>query len=264
VAASVSGGVVLQLHGEPAPQTYEFRVRATNLAGDSGASNVASTRPMPPLPAAPTGLTARSLLNSSGTPYVALSWNPSSTRNVYYWIYLRLGPTWQRLPYPIAGTSLNLWYLHEGMTYDFKVTATNLAGDSGSSNVATATVKLYKLTMLMALTQPTTSSWNNWYYAKTHGGAPYQDYNFNWSSDNCSGPPKDFEDSFRIACQRHDFGFRNYKAMALCARVRESLNYTFWVDMRRICGRFSGLKQFYCARWADVYYFGVSMGSLCY
>lgn len=118
--------------------TYDFRVRATNLAGDSSPSSTDSARPMPPVPAAPSGLTATGGANS-----VALSWHASSTPNVYYWVYYRdvtAGESYHHLPYPVNATSLDVQYLSHGDTYSFYVTATNLAGDSGRSNVVTVTL----------------------------------------------------------------------------------------------------------------------------
>jgi hypothetical protein len=53
--------------------TYDFRVRATNVAGDSDPSNVDSARPLLPFPQPPTNLTAtpgdgKVKLNRSASP----------------------------------------------------------------------------------------------------------------------------------------------------------------------------------------------------
>ncbi len=116
--------------------TYEFRLRSTNLAGDSAPSNVASARPMPPFPQPPSGLTA----TPSGDTAVRLTWQASPTPRVYYWVYYRLrgAASWTRLPYPVDGTSLTVAYLTPRQTYEFHVRATNLAGTSAVSNVASA------------------------------------------------------------------------------------------------------------------------------
>jgi hypothetical protein len=115
--------------------SYDFRVRATNVAGDSEPSNVASARPMPPLPQAPSGLTA-----TPGNAQVTLRWRASPTPRVWYWIeYRARGGFWVRLKYPVPGhTSFVAKYLTNGTTYEFRVRATNLAGDSTPSNVAAA------------------------------------------------------------------------------------------------------------------------------
>lgn len=115
--------------------TYEYYVTATNASGDSARSNIASARPMPPLPAAPTGLTA-----AAGDGKVTLRWS-GPTSGVYYWIEMRdvtAGENWHRLQYPTANTSFTAEYLVNGHTYSFRVRATNISGDSAPSNVASA------------------------------------------------------------------------------------------------------------------------------
>ncbi|MEV4131875.1 fibronectin type III domain-containing protein [Dactylosporangium sp. NPDC049742] len=115
--------------------TYEFRVRANNVSGDSPASNVASARPLPPLPAAPTGLTA-----AVGDGRITLRWTASSTPNVYYWVeYRPAGGVWQRLEYPLSTCcTFTVTYLTNGTYYEFRLRATNLAGDSAPSVAAGA------------------------------------------------------------------------------------------------------------------------------
>jgi fibronectin type III domain protein len=115
--------------------TYDFRVRATNASGDGAPSNVASARPMPPMPQPPTGLTA-----SPGDGRVSLRWTASPTPNVWYWIeYRASGGAWQRLPYPVSTCcTFNVTYLTNGTTYEFRLRSTNVAGDSAPSNVASA------------------------------------------------------------------------------------------------------------------------------
>ncbi|SCG75781.1 fibronectin type III domain-containing protein [Micromonospora rifamycinica] len=114
--------------------TYEFRVRATNLSGDSTASNVASARPMPPTPQAPTGLTA-----TAGDAKVTLRWTASPTANVSYWIESRAsGGNWTRLPVAVGCCAYTVNLLFNGTTYEFRVRATNLSGDSPASSVVSA------------------------------------------------------------------------------------------------------------------------------
>ncbi|MFG1767362.1 fibronectin type III domain-containing protein [Micromonospora parva] len=114
---------------------YEFRVRANNLSGDSAPSNVATAKPMPPMPQAPSGLTA-----TAGDGKVSLRWSASATPYVWYLVeYRPSGGSWRQLSYPVTTCctfTQNL--LTNGTTYDFRVRATNLTGDSAASNVASA------------------------------------------------------------------------------------------------------------------------------
>lgn len=116
--------------------TFEFRLRATNIAGDSSPSNVDSARPMPPPPKPPTNLRA-----VAGDSQVKLTWTASPTPNVMYNVYQRdatLNGWWEKLPYPTTKTSVTAKYLGNGHYYDFKVTAVNQADESGRSNIVTA------------------------------------------------------------------------------------------------------------------------------
>ncbi|MFD2764296.1 fibronectin type III domain-containing protein [Micromonospora eburnea] len=116
--------------------TYEFRVRATNVAGDSNPSNVDSARPMPPFPQPPSNLSA----TAAGDGKVKLTWSASPTSQVYYWIeYRKAGGSWIRMEYPVTTCcSFTAKYLTNGVTYEFRVRATNLAGTSAASNADSA------------------------------------------------------------------------------------------------------------------------------
>src|SRR5207249_3169267 len=110
--------------------TYKWRVRASNMTGDSAPSNVASARPMPPFPQPPTNLGA-----TPGDGQVTLRWTASPTSNVYYWVEIRSqGGSWQRLQYPLSTCcSFTVSLLWNGTTYEFRLRATNLSGDSKPS-----------------------------------------------------------------------------------------------------------------------------------
>jgi len=116
---------------------YEFKVTATNSSGDSGPSNVALARPLPPIPQPPTGLTA-----TPGNGQVVLRWTASTTAPVWYWIEYRVvGGAWKRISVPFTNCcTATLGYLTNFTTYQFRVFSNNLAGDSTtSSNIAPAT-----------------------------------------------------------------------------------------------------------------------------
>jgi fibronectin type 3 domain-containing protein len=113
---------------------YEFRVRANNLAGDSGASNVATARPMPPFPQPASGLSA-----TAGDGRVSLRWTASPTNGVSYLIDMRAkGGSWQKLPYPVGCCSFTVSLLNNGTTYEFRIRATNMTGTAAASNTASA------------------------------------------------------------------------------------------------------------------------------
>ena len=119
--------------------TYEFYVTAINSGGESTPSNTALATPMPPLPGAPTGLSATA--KNDGT--IALAWTAPSS-GLWYWVYYKdvsaKQTNYTRLADPVTtGTSFTLSYLTIGDTYDFYVTAINLAGEGPASNVAQAT-----------------------------------------------------------------------------------------------------------------------------
>lgn len=114
--------------------TYEFKVTAVNGIGQSAASNVASARPLPPLPTRPATLSA-----TAKDGAVALTWSASTPSSVYYIVQYRpSGGSWTQLPLPVTATSMTAGYLANGTTYEFRVKATNTAGDSPWSPSASA------------------------------------------------------------------------------------------------------------------------------
>ncbi|WP_155372813.1 phospholipase A2 [Catellatospora vulcania] len=112
---------------------YEWKITASNAAGDSAASNIVSGKPMPPLPQPPSGLTA-----TTGDGRVTLQWTASPSPNVQYWVYQRdvtVGQSWQKLPLPVISCcTFNGGLLTNGHTYEWKLAANNMSGDSGFSN----------------------------------------------------------------------------------------------------------------------------------
>lgn len=117
--------------------TFEYRVSAVNVHGEGGWSNAARARPLPPLPGAPTGLTAQ-----AGDGHVLLRWNAPGP-NLWYYVYYRDATANQdgfsRTAYPItSGTSFDMIWLANAHTYEFFVTAINVAGEGPRSGIVSA------------------------------------------------------------------------------------------------------------------------------
>lgn len=80
-------------------------------------------------------------------------------------------------------------------------------------------------------------------------------YNFNWSSDGCSGPKQVrpiYRALFNKPCQQHDFGYRNYGGHPGGMQLQPTESARAWIDgrfideMDRLCDRnFSGVLQTY-------------------
>ncbi|MCJ1471238.1 hypothetical protein MMC07_009886, partial [Pseudocyphellaria aurata] len=81
---------------------------------------------------------------------------------------------------------------------------------------------------------------------------PYLD----WNSDGCTdAPDKPLGYNFLPSCQRHDFGYRNYKAQARFTEPnRKLIDDNFLKDLDNECGKYSALKAAECRGLADIYY----------
>ncbi|MGO8671962.1 MAG: choice-of-anchor tandem repeat GloVer-containing protein, partial [Capsulimonadaceae bacterium] len=115
--------------------TYFYKVAAVNASQTSVQSGEASATPEPPIPAAPTGLTA-----TTGDTQVSLSWTASSGATSYN-IYRATTSGGEGST--AIGTALATTYtdtgLTNGVTCYYKVAAVNGGGISGQSGEAFAT-----------------------------------------------------------------------------------------------------------------------------
>ncbi|MCW2883110.1 MAG: putative secretory phospholipase [Sphaerisporangium sp.] len=83
-----------------------------------------------------------------------------------------------------------------------------------------------------------------------------------WSSDGCSWAPDKPEGfNFLPSCQRHDFGYRNYKRQnRFNENNRGQIDNNFKDDMYDVCRQYSGTQSYkgvLCRRTADTYYAAV-------
>ena len=117
---------------------YSYRVSATDSAGTSSASNVATAATPATIPAVPSGLA----LTVQSASRINLAWSDNSFNETGFVIARQVGGsgTWVTLTTVGAGvTSYADSALAESTQYSYRVSATDSAGTSSASNVATAT-----------------------------------------------------------------------------------------------------------------------------
>lgn len=134
-------------------------------------------------------------------------------------------------------------------------------GLAGPARAATAADKLAVLT---SFTQTSASSYNAWNNARLHQ-ADWAAYGFDWGTDFCSASPdRPLGFDFTLSCHRHDFGYRNYKAVGAFTDTNKSLvDSAFYADLKRKCASYSAAVRPACLSLAWTYYQAVSIfGSL--
>lgn len=115
-----------------------------------------------------------------------------------------------------------------------------------------------KLTALSGFTQPTPASAVAWRDAWEHQQS-WTAYAFDWTTDLCSSSPdRPLGFDFRMPCRRHDFGYRNYKAVTRFPANKEHIDKAFLFDLREVCGGYAGARKTACDRLAWSYYQAVS------
>jgi hypothetical protein len=108
--------------------------------------------------------------------------------------------------------------------------------------------------VLASFTGTSASSYNAWASANANRSA-WSAYNFNWTTDYCSNSPDNpFGFPFKNSCQRHDFGYRNYKELGTFAANKARLDSAFYEDLKRVCNRYSGATKTSCNATAWTYY----------
>jgi predicted phage tail protein len=126
----------------PAGTTYGYRVRALGFTGNSAYSNAATaTTPGDPTPAAPAALSA----SSNARRTISLAWI-NTAMNATSIIVERCKGSMCTGFTPVAqlAATASFWTdsgLRSGFTYRYRVYASNSAGSSPPSNIATATAR---------------------------------------------------------------------------------------------------------------------------
>lgn len=131
------------------------------------------------------------------------------------------------------------------------------------AGAARAAAPTDKLTVLSGWTQTSASSFTAWSGASTDR-EPWKSYGFDWSTDYCSSSPDNpLGFSFKQSCQRHDFGYRNYKAMNGFPANKDRIDNAFYADLKRICATYATVLRPACLSLAWTYYQAVhTLGSL--
>ncbi|WP_031483933.1 phospholipase [Streptomyces bicolor] len=108
--------------------------------------------------------------------------------------------------------------------------------------------------VLAGWTQTSASSYNAWVAARANQSA-WSAYGFDWSTDYCSSSPDNpFGFPFATSCARHDFGYRNYKALGGFDANKSRLDSAFYEDLKRVCANYSGATKSACNSTAWTYY----------
>ncbi|MDO3702722.1 phospholipase [Micromonospora sp. C28SCA-DRY-2] len=129
----------------------------------------------------------------------------------------------------------------------------------GIASPAAAVTPQQKLSVLSSWTQTSATSYNSWNAARLDKNA-WADYAFDWSTDYCSSSPDNpLGFTFNLSCYRHDFGYRNYKAMGQFPANKSRLDSAFYEDLKRVCARYNSVVRPACYSLAWTYYQAVSI-----
>lgn len=116
-----------------------------------------------------------------------------------------------------------------------------------------------KLAVLSSFTQTSATSYHTWLSARNNQGA-WSAYAFDWSTDYCSSSPDNpLGFDFTLSCARHDFGYRNYKAVGQFDATKARLDSALYEDLKRTCATYSSVVRPACAALAWTYYQAVSV-----
>jgi Prokaryotic phospholipase A2 len=129
-----------------------------------------------------------------------------------------------------------------------------LAAVLGLADPAAAVTLDQKLAVLSSWTQTTADSQGTWLSARANQGA-WTGYAFDWSTDYCSSSPDNpLGFDFTLSCARHDFGYRNYKAVEEFPANKPRVDSAFYEDLKRRCATYSSSVRPACTALAWTYY----------
>ena len=124
----------------------------------------------------------------------------------------------------------------------------------GMAQPAAAVTMDQKLAVLSSWTQTSASSYSAWLSARNNQAA-WVAYGFDWSTDYCSDSPDNpLGFDFRLSCARHDFGYRNYKAVGRFPANKPRVDSAFYEDLKRKCATYSIVVRPACYSLAWTYY----------
>ncbi|MEV4412722.1 phospholipase [Catellatospora sp. NPDC049609] len=119
---------------------------------------------------------------------------------------------------------------------------------------AAAVTAAEKLAVMSSWSQTSVTSYNAWNSARQNQGA-WAAYAFDWSTDYCSSSPDNpLGFDFKLACHRHDFNYRNYKAMGQFSANKARLDSAFYEDLKRKCATYNVVVRPACTSLAWTYY----------
>jgi len=119
---------------------------------------------------------------------------------------------------------------------------------------AAAVTLQQRLTQLSVFTQPNSTSYNGWNSARQNQPA-WAAYAFDWSTDFCSASPdQPLGFDFRLSCHRHDFGYRNYRALGGFDANKPRIDDSFYFDLRAKCATYNVFVRPACNSLAWTYY----------
>jgi hypothetical protein len=124
----------------------------------------------------------------------------------------------------------------------------------GFAQPAAAVTTSEKLAVLSSWTQTSVTSYNAWNSARQNQAA-WVAYAFDWSTDYCSSSPDNpLGFDFKLPCWRHDFGYRNYKAVGQFPANKPRLDSAFYEDLKRKCATYNYFVRPACYSLAWTYY----------